>query len=31
MELSAYLKVMADKGASDLYLSTGASVMLKGQ
>jgi twitching motility protein PilU len=29
MELSAYLKVMADKGASDLYLSTGAPVMLK--
>ncbi len=29
MELPAYLKVMADKGASDLYLSTGATVMLK--
>jgi twitching motility protein PilU len=29
MELPAYLKVMADKGASDLYLSTGAPVMLK--
>jgi len=29
MELPAYLKVMSDKGASDLYLSTGASVMLK--
>jgi twitching motility protein PilU len=29
MELTAYLKVMADKGASDLYLSTGAPLMLK--
>lgn len=29
MELPAYLKVMADKGASDLYLSTGAPVMIK--
>lgn len=29
MELPAYLKVMADKGASDLYLSTGAPVMMK--
>ena len=29
MELPAYLKVMADKGASDLYLSTGARVMMK--
>lgn len=29
MELPAYLKVMADKGASDLFLSTGSPVMLK--
>lgn len=29
MELPVYLKVMAEKGASDLYLSTGAPVMLK--
>lgn len=29
MELPAYLKVMADKGASDIYLSTGAQVMMK--
>ncbi|OZC37000.1 type IV pili twitching motility protein PilT [Marinobacter vinifirmus] len=29
MDLTAYLKLMADKGASDLYLSTGAPVMMK--
>ncbi|MGP9831815.1 hypothetical protein [Marinobacter sp. NSM] len=29
MELPAYLKVMADKDASDLYFSTGAAVMMK--
>ena len=29
MELAAYLKLMADKGASDLFLSTGAPVMMK--
>ncbi|MCG7198181.1 PilT/PilU family type 4a pilus ATPase [Marinobacter pelagius] len=29
MELPAYLKVMADKGASDLYFSTGTPVMIK--
>jgi twitching motility protein PilU len=29
MELPAYLKVMADKGASDLYLSTGSRLMMK--
>src|SRR5690554_1987228 len=29
MELPAYLKVMADKDASDLYFSTGAPVMMK--
>ncbi|WP_297798330.1 PilT/PilU family type 4a pilus ATPase [uncultured Marinobacter sp.] len=29
MELSTYLKVMADKGASDIYLTTGAPIMMK--
>lgn len=29
MELPAYLKVMADKGASDLFFSTGSPVMMK--
>lgn len=29
MELPAFLKIMSDKGASDLYLTTGAPVLLK--